>query len=172
LVEDPPALIAELNDIFTSLDRIVEQFGCERLKTIGDAYIAVSGIPERTPDHANNIAGVALRIIRFLKKRNQTREQKWVCRIGINTGPVVGSIVGIQKYVYDIFGPGMNLAARLESIAQPMEILVSQSMRDLLGANYRLEDAGEEELKGFGMQSIYRLTGSDDLTESNARHRS
>ncbi|MBT4426775.1 MAG: adenylate/guanylate cyclase domain-containing protein, partial [Rhodospirillaceae bacterium] len=98
---DPTALIAELNDIFSAFDRIVELFGCERIKTIGDAYMAVSGMPEETADHAQNIAKVALRVKRYLEKRNAANPQDWRCRIGINTGPIIGSIVGVQKYVYD-----------------------------------------------------------------------
>ncbi|MBB3064552.1 MULTISPECIES: adenylate/guanylate cyclase domain-containing protein [Limibacillus] len=172
ITEDPPALISELNDIFTAFDRIVEQFGCERLKTIGDAYIAVSGIPEATPDHANNIAGVALRIVHFLRRRNETHSQKWACRIGINSGPVIGSIVGIQKYVYDVFGPGINLAARLETQADSMEIILAEEMRQKLTDGFIFEEIGERELRGFGKKRLYRLLGSDEIRvhESDRKH--
>ena len=77
---DPSALIAELNDIFSAFDRIAELFGCERIKTIGDAYVAVSGLPESTPDHAANIAKVALRMRRYLEKRNAAHPTHWTCR--------------------------------------------------------------------------------------------
>jgi adenylate cyclase len=93
--QDPSGLIAELNDIFSAFDRIVELFGCERIKTIGDAHMAVSGVPEETPEHAQNVARVALRMKRYLEKRNAAHAEQWLCRIGINTGPVIGSIVGI-----------------------------------------------------------------------------
>ena len=167
ITQDPPALISELNDIFTAFDRIVEQFGCERLKTIGDAYVAVSGIPEATPDHANNIAGVALRIVHFLKRRNESHQQKWACRIGINAGPVIGSIVGIQKYVYDIFGPGINLAARIESQAEAMDILLTEEMRQQLNQSFETEVLGVREIRGFGKKRLYRLLGSDDIRVHN-----
>lgn len=163
VTEDPSALISELNDIFSAFDRIVEQFGCERLKTVGDAYIAVSGIPEETPDHASNVAGVALRILHFLRRRNATHQQAWRCRIGLATGPVVGSIVGIQKYVYDIFGPGMNLAARLEVVAEPMEIVLHEEMRRLLDPAFIVEEIGLTEIRGFGRKRLFRLVGSDSL---------
>jgi class 3 adenylate cyclase len=94
---EPSALIGELNDIFTSFDRIVELFGCERIKTIGDAYMAVSGLPEENPDHAQNAARAALRMRRYIDRRNSAHSEPWRCRIGIHSGPVVGSIVGIQK---------------------------------------------------------------------------
>ncbi len=167
ITQDPPALISELNDIFTAFDRIVEQFGCERLKTIGDAYVAVSGIPEATPDHANNIAGVALRIVHFLKRRNESHQQKWACRIGINAGPVIGSIVGIQKYVYDIFGPGINLAARMEAQAEAMDILLTEEMRQQLNQSFETEVFGVKEIRGFGKKRLYRLLGSDDIRVHN-----
>jgi len=158
--EDPAGIITELNDIFTAFDRIAEQFGCERIKTIGDAYMAVSGIPEATPDHAQNIAKVALLMVRYLERRNSSHAQKWKCRIGINSGTVIGSIVGVQKYVYDIFGPGVNLAARMESFSDEMEISLCENMYELIKNDFRLEDRGEHEVKGFGRKQIYALKGT------------
>jgi len=159
---EPAALIGELNDIFTAFDRIVEQFGCERLKTIGDAYIAVSGIPEPHPDHAQNIARVALRLLRYLDRRNAAREEQWRGRIGLASGPVIGSIVGIQKYVYDIFGPGMNLAARMEALSGPMEITLPDAMRSQLRGEFHFAEAGTAEVKGFGPLKVWRLRGGGD----------
>jgi adenylate cyclase len=158
---DPTKLISELNDIFTSFDRIVEQFGCERLKTMGDAYVAVSGLPEPNPDHARNIAAVALRMVRYLKRRNQTSELTWNCRIGINTGPVIGSVVGVQKYVYDIFGPGVNLAARMEPLCGPMQIVLCEDMHRHIENEFQFIDLGEHQVRGFGPKRIYRLEGAD-----------
>lgn len=163
---EPTKLIAELNDIFTGFDRIVEQFGCERLKTIGDAYIAVCGVPEPTPEHPRNIANVALRMIRYLKRRNEAHRQTWQCRIGINTGPVVGSIVGIQKYVYDIFGPGANLAARLEALSRPMEITLCEDMARHLREEFQFTPRGEVELKGFGRKRIFSLESGPSMSSS------
>jgi adenylate cyclase len=159
---DPAALVAELNDIFTAFDRIVELFGGERLKTIGDAYLAVAGLPDPSPDHAHSLARVALRIKRYLERRNASHPEQWMCRIGLNTGPVIGSIVGVQKYVYDIFGPGVNLASRLESAAEPMQIVVSEPTYDLIRHDFRFSDLGEVELKGFGAQHLYSLDGEGD----------
>ena len=159
IAHDPTKLISELNDIFTSFDRIVEQFGCERLKTIGDAYLAVSGMPEPNPDHARNIARSALLFVRYLKRRNETSEFKWTCRIGINSAPVIGSVVGVQKYVYDIFGPGVNLAARLEPLCGPMEILLSEHTYELIKNQFRVSDKGIHDIRGFGETHVYRLDG-------------
>jgi class 3 adenylate cyclase len=157
VARDPSALIAELNDIFSAFDRIVELFGCERIKTIGDGYVAVSGLPELNPDHASNIAKVALRMRRYLKRRNASHTNEWRCRIGICTGPVIGSLVGIQKYVYDIFGPAINFAARLEAICEPMQIIVAEDTRALISDDFRLSELGEVEIKGFGPRLVYSL---------------
>jgi class 3 adenylate cyclase len=156
---DPGALVSELNDIFSAFDRIVELFDCERLKTIGDAYMAVSGIPEATEDHAQNVARVALRLRRYLERRNTSHREPWLARIGIHSGPVVGSIVGVQKYVYDIFGPGVNLAARMEAFSDPMQITLTQETYDLIHEEFICTDLGEAEIKGFGTQHLYALDG-------------
>jgi adenylate cyclase len=159
---DPGGLIAELNDIFSAFDRIVELFDCERMKTIGDAYMAVSGIPDASPDHAQNLARVALRMRRYLERRNRSNPESWLCRIGIDSGPVVGSIVGVQKYVYDIFGPGVNLAARLEAFSDPMEITISAAVHALIEDEFQCTDLGEVEVKGFGRQRLFTLDGEHD----------
>jgi adenylate cyclase len=154
---DPSALISELNDIFSAFDRIVDMFDCERLRTIGDAYMAVSGIPEAVPGHARNIARVALRMRRYLERRNAAHPQQWTARIGINTGPVIGSLVGISKYVYDLFGPGINLAARMEAVSEPMRITLTDATRQLIEDDFNFTERGEFEIKGFGSQKLYFL---------------
>lgn len=157
IARDPGALVTELNDIFTVFDRISDMFGCERIRTVGDAYMAVSGMPDPTPDHAQNIARVALRMLRYIERRNSAHPESWQCRIGINTGPVVGSLVGVQKYVYDIFGPGVNLAARMESLSEPMRITISESTYQLIKDDFICTPRGEMEVKGFGTETLYFL---------------
>jgi adenylate cyclase len=159
IARDPSATVGELNDIFSAFDRIVELFGCERIKTIGDAYMAVSGVPEPVPDHASNIARVALRMRRYIERRNASHSQHWSCRIGIDTGPLIGSIVGVQKYLYDIFGPAVNRAARLEQQAEPMQILLAGHTRALLADDFLLAEQGTVDLKGFGAVPIWSLEG-------------
>jgi adenylate cyclase len=154
---DPAALIAELNDIFSSFDRIVEHFHCERIKTIGDGYMAVAGIPEPDPEHAIHLARVALRMRRFLERRNRTAPHRWRCRIGIGCGPVIGSMVGIRKYVYDIFGPAVNMAARLEHLCEPMQILVCGDTCERIRDEFVVRSLGEIEIKGMGVREIFAL---------------
>lgn len=157
IARDPAALVTELNDIFTVFDRITDLYGCERIRTVGDAYVAVSGLPEPTPDHAHNIARVALRMLRYIERRNSAHPEAWHCRIGINTGPVIGSLVGIQKYVYDIFGPGINMASRMETLSESMRITISESTYQLIKDDFYCTERGEFEIKGFGTSNVYFL---------------
>lgn len=157
IARDPAALVTELNDIFTVFDRITDLFACERIRTVGDAYVAVAGIPEPSPDHAHNIARVALRMLRYIERRNSAHLEAWHARIGINSGPVIGSLVGVQKYVYDIFGPGINLAARMETLSEPMKITISQNTFDLISDDFHCVERGEFDVKGFGETSLYYL---------------
>ena len=154
---DPTSTIAELNDIFMALDRIAELFGCERIKTTGDAYLAVSGVPDSNPDHPQNIARLALRARRYLERRNQAHPTAWRCRIGIHSGALIGSLVGLQKYVYDVFGPAVNMAARLEQEAEPMQILAVAETVRLIGDDFRFTRVGEREIKGFGNCTLMAL---------------
>ncbi len=157
---DPGSIVSELNDIFSAFDRIVELFNCERMKTIGDAYMAVAGIPEESSDHAQSIARVALRMRRYLERRNTSHREAWQGRIGIHTGPVVGSIVGVQRYVYDIFGPGVNLASRMETLAEPMEIAITE--RDARADPRRvhlLASGAWRRSRGLASSDVFTLDG-------------
>jgi adenylate cyclase len=157
IAHDPAALVTELNDIFTVFDRITDLFACERTRTVGDAYVAVSGVPESSPDHVHNIAQVALRMLRYIERRNSAHTEAWYCRIGINSGPVIGSLVGVQKYVYDIFGPGINMASRMETLSESMKITISEDTYLLLKDDFHCAERGEFEVKGFGTQTLYFL---------------
>ncbi len=148
--QDPSAIVGDLNEIFTAFDRISEQFGCERIKTIGDAYLAVAGMPDPNPDHARAVAKCAIRFVRYLDRRNRSNQRKWQCRVGIATGAVVGSVVGVQKYVYDIFGPAVNLASRLQEFAGPMAIVAHDEMKGALVEEFSLTDLGVREIRGIG----------------------
>jgi class 3 adenylate cyclase len=152
---DPGVIVSELNDIYSAFDRIGEQFGCERIKTIGDAYITVAGVPDPAPDHARSVANVAVRFLRYMERRNTSHPIQWQCRIGIASGAVIGSVVGVQKYIYDVFGPAMTHALWLRAQAEPMTILTDSKTAAQLGEPFALSHVGE--LNENEADSIFRL---------------
>ncbi|SDD56248.1 adenylate/guanylate cyclase domain-containing protein [Ruegeria marina] len=154
---DPTVTLGELNDIFTAFDRISEQFGCERIKTIGDAYLAVAGMPDPTPDAALTVARCAIRFIRYLERRNESHQHKWRARIGLGRGAAVGSVVGIQKYVYDVFGPAVNMAARLQILAKPMTVVAPESMTYELVDEFQIDELGNFDVKGLGEMDLIEI---------------
>ena len=153
-------VVSEMNDIYAAFDRIGEQFGCERIKTVGDAYVSVSGLPEPAEKHALNIANSAVRFVRYLERRNASHPHAWRCRVGVATGSVIGSVVGIQKYVYDVFGPAVNLSQRLRDHAGPMEIVGCPRIVAGLAGEFRLDGLGAREVPDFGAQELHRIDAS------------
>lgn len=152
---EPKRLISELNEIFTAFDEIMDNNACERIKTIGDAYLAVCGMPMPNKNHALHLATAATEILRYLRQRNESTELQWQVRIGIHSGSLVGGIVGIKKYIYDVFGDTINTASRMESNSGPMKINVSEITRNLLGDRFRFMDRGEIDVKGKGTMKMY-----------------
>ncbi len=125
-VLDPKELIQELNDIYTAFDEIMVRYDCERIKTIGDAYLAVCGMPQKNNSHAEMMLRASMDVIQFIKNRNKTSKLKWTMRIGMHSGIVVGGIVGVKKYIYDVFGDTINTASRMERNSVPMRINISE----------------------------------------------
>ncbi|MCL2790503.1 MAG: response regulator [Desulfobulbus sp.] len=154
----PEVLINELNDLFTAFDQIIEAHHCERMKTIGDAYLFVSGMPESNGSHVSNAAAAAVEMVDCVHERNRAG-RNWQVRIGLHTGPVVGGIVGTKKYLYDIFGDTVNVAARLQTLSEPMRINVSARVYNQLRDQFVFSRLLKVEMKGKGMQSTYFLEG-------------
>jgi len=152
---DPKTLIGELNDMVGAFDGIMREHSCERIKTIGDAYLAVSGIPEPDPDHARRIVGAAVAMRDWLAGRNARSPIQWSMRIGIHSGDVVAGIVGVRRYIYDVFGDTVNIASRMEAASAPMEINVSEATRRLLGERVPCEARGEIPVKGAMPMHMY-----------------
>jgi class 3 adenylate cyclase/Flp pilus assembly protein TadD len=152
---EPKFLIAELNEIFTAFDNIIEKNQCERVKTIGDAYLCVCGMPTSNPRHAENIVRSAIEIVEYMQQRNQRSPVRWEIRIGIHSGKVVGGIVGVKKYIYDVFGDTINTASRMESNSEAMKINISESTYQLVKDDFRVVPRGFLEVKGKGQMRMY-----------------
>jgi class 3 adenylate cyclase len=151
----PETMIAELNDLFTAFDNFVEANGCERIKTIGDAYFAVCGLPTAFPDHTIRLVRTALAMVDFLQTRNREAVHPWRIRIGLHTGPVVGGIVGVKKYIYDVFGDTVNTASRMESLSEPMRVNVSEAVYEVVHDEFECEERPSIEVKGKGEMRMW-----------------
>jgi len=151
----PPAtLVSELNELYSSFDRIGDQLECERIRSTGGSYRCMAGMQDTNADHLQLVATAATRFVRYLSRRNESANTKWLCRIGIGTGSVVGSVVGNQKYVYDIFGAAVNAAIDARELAGDMEVLVADE--NLIDISNRLKksDPRSSEAKNSGMVAL------------------
>jgi len=154
---EPAALIAELNEMFTAFDDIMERNNCERIKTIGDAYLAVCGMPVKKENHAELMAKSAIEICTYLDQRNQNAKIQWRIRIGLHSGKVVGGIVGVKKYIYDVFGDTINTTSRMESNSEPMRINLSETTYKLISDKFTFTPREPMEIKGKGMMRMFFL---------------
>ncbi|OHD16460.1 MAG: hypothetical protein A2087_01810 [Spirochaetes bacterium GWD1_61_31] len=151
----PEVLITELNEMVAAFDAIVLANGCERIKTIGDAYFATCGIPEAKADHALRLATAGLQMRNWLAARNRTAAIQWEMRLGLHSGPAVAGIVGTQRYIYDVFGDTVNLASRLEAASEPMRLNASLASARQIGDDLRCTARGAIEVKGSGPVEMF-----------------
>ncbi|TSD64657.1 tetratricopeptide repeat protein [Inquilinus sp. KBS0705] len=152
----PQELVDELNQCFKAFDHIVTALGIEKIKTIGDAYLAVTGLPNADADHAAKTVKAAIAIQSFMQQRKLALGDKtFGIRIGIHSGSVVAGIVGVKKFAYDIWGDTVNTAARMEQNSEPGKINISQTTRDLLTDEFTITYRGELEAKNKGLLKMY-----------------
>ncbi len=151
---EPELLINELNIIFTAFDDIMEKYNCERIKTIGDAYMAIGGLAKDC-NGAQNIVLAAKEIIDYLKCFKGNITDKWNIRIGINSGKVTGGIVGVKKYAFDYFGETVNLASRMEKLSGINRINITEYTYEILKDLFKFENRGLIDVKGFGPTQMY-----------------
>ena len=151
-------MVAELNEIFGAFDDICDECGVEKIKTIGDAYMAAAGLPKPCADHAQRCVRAGLRMLDYLEQRNRASAFKWSLRVGVHSGPVVTGVVGKRKYAFDVWGDTVNVASRMESSGEPGRVNISAYTYDLIRTEFECEYRGKVDAKGKGQIDMYFVT--------------
>ncbi len=148
-------LVEVLNQVFHHLDQLAENHGLEKIKTIGDAYLAVGGISPHTDEHERRCMQFALDALKKIESVKYLEPMKLQLRIGMHTGPVVAGIIGDTRYVYDVWGETVNMASRMESHGMPGRVQVTSAIRERLKKEFEFESRGPIEVKGVGRIPVY-----------------
>ncbi|GAB4359861.1 MAG: hypothetical protein Fur0042_29390 [Cyanophyceae cyanobacterium] len=156
----PDRLVEMLNEIFSSFDRLADRHGVEKIKTVGDAYMAVAGVPTPRTDHADAMADLALAMLRAVERFDTHTGHRPQLRVGIHLGPVVAGVIGLNKFSYDLWGDTVNVASRMESHGRPGRIQVTAAVYERLRSRYAFERRGEIEVKGKGTLETYWLVAA------------
>jgi class 3 adenylate cyclase len=155
----PRELVSLLNEIFSTFDQLADRHGLEKIKTVGDAYLVVGGLPMPRSDHAEAIAEMALEMQQAVARLSAALDETFSIRIGINTGPVVAGVIGAKKFSYDLWGDTVNVASRMESHGLAGQIQVTTATYERLQHRYELAERGCIPVKGKGEVRTYLLTG-------------
>jgi len=159
----PADLVELLDDIFVRMDELVDKYGLEKIKTIGDAYMVAGGLPITRSDHAVAVASLSLDMMQSINQMQDFDGHEIQLRIGINSGPVVAGVIGKRKFSYDLWGDSVNIAARMESHGEPGKIQVTSHTFLKLKDKFIFEHRGEVEIKGKGrMQTYYLIAKKPD----------
>ncbi len=150
-------LVNILNEIFSEFDLLAEKHGLEKIKTIGDAYMVVGGLPIHRVDHAQAVANMALDMRAAIQRISNLSQEPLSIRIGINTGPVVAGVIGIKKFIYDLWGDTVNVASRMESHGIPDQIHVTLETYQVLQQEYTFKTRDKIQVKGKGEMQTYLL---------------
>lgn len=168
----PEELVEMLDYYFSAFDEIVSRHQVEKIKTIGDAYLCVSGIPKENPNHAKNMLNVALEIVNFVnasvRKKKEAGRPFLAIRIGIHSGPLVAGVVGSMKFAYDVWGDTVNIAARMEQAGEAGEINVSETVHEAAIDAFSFQYRGELEAKNKGKLKMYFLNRPIEADGNNS----
>jgi class 3 adenylate cyclase len=153
----PSDLVSLLNGLFSRFDEAARELGIEKIKTVGDAYMAVCGLPVPVPDHTRRMMRMAIRMVHITREHALEHRVSLKLRVGINSGPVVAGVIGKSKYIYDLWGDTVNLASRMETGGLPDAIQVTKPVYEALKDEFTFEFRGAIEVKGKGMIEAWLL---------------
>ena len=153
----PHDVVTLLNGLFTRFDAAAQEIGIEKIKTVGDAYMAVCGLPNPVPNHAERMVRMAIRMVHISREHALEHKVGMRLRVGVNSGPVVAGVIGKSKYIYDLWGDTVNLASRMESGGVPDSVQVTRSVYEQLKDQFVFEPRGEIEVKGKGRVEAWLL---------------
>ncbi|MEG4585989.1 adenylate/guanylate cyclase domain-containing protein [Microcoleus sp. MOSTC5] len=156
------AVVEVLNDIFSAFDHLADRHGLEKIKTIGDAYMVVGGLPTAREDHAEAVANMAIDMLHEIRLLSLEHSEPFSIRIGISSGPVVAGVIGLKKFIYDLWGNTVNIASRMESHGITGCIQVTAETYEILKDKYTFQKRGAIQVKGKGYMVTYLLTGKKD----------
>lgn len=166
----PEELVQILSEVFTLFDTILEKYGLEKIKTIGDSYMVASGLPEKRDDHAHAAARAALEMVAELVRFNEMYRTNLELRVGMHTGAVVAGVIGKKKFAFDLWGDTVNIASRMESHGEAGKIHCTEEIYQLLRNDCVFEERGMIELKGRGMMNTYFLVAKPGDVLPPAEH--
>lgn len=152
-------IVSLLNSLFSAFDALAEEYGVEKIKTMGDSYMAASGIPIERPDHAEAAVNMALSMLTVLAEVNASSGNNLNIRIGLHCGPVVAGVIGVKKFIYDLWGDTVNTASRMESHGEAGKIHITEALYNKLRDKYRFQERGNIEIKGKGSMKTYFVLG-------------
>ncbi len=156
-------MVMLLNQLFDEFDLLSDKYGVEKVKTIGDNYMAVSGVPDQVPDHAIRLAHFALAILEKVKEFNQIHKLNFELRIGMTYGSVIAGVIGHKKFIYDIWGDVVNIASRMESTGETGKIQITDKMAMMLSEKFEVQERKEVDVKGIGKIKTFFLLGKKSL---------